>query len=289
MGEFSSTGETLFHFSGLTVDAETLNLQLFLTNGRFGPRTKTGTWRFWSRTIRGTSRFWSRTKKRNLKILTQNCKRNQEVLHQNRYEESWGSDPELSQEPGRSAPEPSQEPQGSAPVPFRRSGLTVLLEDQHNAGDDLHELRRHHGGRGQVPGSVSLQGSGVPHGQHQGGGLEHQHPQGQVLQLGWGHVCRPSRSWRSRENRERGTGRTGGRLRSSPLALTAPRLCMNALWSRGRSWWVDPAVRTAAQESGRPLTRTARPPADMLMFNRSPDRREKKPGKKFDQENCHWS
>lgn len=36
--------------------------------------------------------------------------------------------------------------------------------------------------------TVPLQGAGVAHGQHQRGGLEHQHPQRQVLQPGGCHV-----------------------------------------------------------------------------------------------------
>lgn len=60
--------------------------------------------------------------------------------------------------------------------------LTVLLEDEEGAGEDLQQLGRHHGGRRQVAGAVALQGAGVAHGEHEGGGLQHQHPQRQILQ-----------------------------------------------------------------------------------------------------------
>lgn len=65
--------------------------------------------------------------------------------------------------------------------------LTVLFEDEQHTGKDLHDLSHHHGGGGKVPRAVRLQGAGVPHGEHQGGGLEHQHAQREVLQPGRGH------------------------------------------------------------------------------------------------------
>lgn len=60
--------------------------------------------------------------------------------------------------------------------------LTVLHEDQEGAGEDLEHLSRHHSGGGQVAGAVLLQGAGVAHGEHQRGGLQHQHPQRHILQ-----------------------------------------------------------------------------------------------------------
>lgn len=68
--------------------------------------------------------------------------------------------------------------------------LTVLLQDQQHAGEDLHDLGQHHGRGGQVPRAVGLQGAGVAHGEHQGGRLKDQHTQREVLQPGGGHVHR---------------------------------------------------------------------------------------------------
>lgn len=39
------------------------------------------------------------------------------------------------------------------------STLTVLVEDQQNAGGDLHDLGQHHSRGGQVPRSLRLQGA----------------------------------------------------------------------------------------------------------------------------------
>lgn len=66
--------------------------------------------------------------------------------------------------------------------------LTVLLEDEQHTGEDLHDLGQHHSWGGQVPRALGLQGAGVPHGEHQGGGLEHQHAQGEVFEPGGSHV-----------------------------------------------------------------------------------------------------
>lgn len=61
--------------------------------------------------------------------------------------------------------------------------LTTLHENQQGAGEDLEHLGRHHGRRGQVAGAVLFQGARVAHGEHQRGGLQHQHPERYVLQL----------------------------------------------------------------------------------------------------------
>lgn len=80
--------------------------------------------------------------------------------------------------------------------------LTVLLEDEHHTGEDFHHLSHHHGWGGQVPRALGLQGAGVPHGEHQGGGLEHQHAQREVLQPGRGHGQRSVGGWRQRRGWE---------------------------------------------------------------------------------------
>lgn len=80
--------------------------------------------------------------------------------------------------------------------------LTVLLEDEEGAGEDLQQLGRHHGGRRQVAGAVALQGAGVAHGEHEGGGLQHQHPQRQILQ--------PYMVWRGQRHRRELSGALGG-------------------------------------------------------------------------------
>lgn len=66
--------------------------------------------------------------------------------------------------------------------------LTVLLQDEQHAGEDLQELGQHHGGGGQVPRALGLQSAGVPHGEDQGSGLEHQHAQRNVFEPVGGHV-----------------------------------------------------------------------------------------------------
>lgn len=67
-------------------------------------------------------------------------------------------------------------------------GLTVFLEDEQHTGEDFQDLSQHHSWGGQVPRALGLQGAGVPHGEHKGGGLEHQHAQGEILQPWGGHV-----------------------------------------------------------------------------------------------------
>lgn len=76
--------------------------------------------------------------------------------------------------------------------------LTVLLEDEQHTGEDLHDLRHHHGWGGQVPRALGLQGSGVAHGEHQGGGLEDQHAQGEVLEPGRSHGHGSVGRWRQK-------------------------------------------------------------------------------------------
>lgn len=63
----------------------------------------------------------------------------------------------------------------------------MLLEDEQHTGEDLHDLGHHHGRRGQVSRALGLQGAGVAHGEHQGGGLEDQHAQRQILEPGRSH------------------------------------------------------------------------------------------------------
>ena len=63
-------------------------------------------------------------------------------------------------------------------------GLTVLFEDQQAADQDLQHLCAHHSRGAQVARALLLQGAGVAHGEDQGGGLHHQHTQGQVLYPG---------------------------------------------------------------------------------------------------------
>lgn len=63
--------------------------------------------------------------------------------------------------------------------------LTVVLEDEKNAGNNLEQLSWHNCRWGQVAWALYFEGAGVAHGQYQRRVLQDENPQGNVLQLCW--------------------------------------------------------------------------------------------------------